>query len=323
MRIRFVDRSRSLQTVAIAALLAFAPVVPALAQNADTSARIQRLENEIQTLSRAIFKGETPPPGAFSSGNEAAQANLQNRLDQIETDMRSITGRIEELGYDVNRLKEMEGRIAALENRAAQQGAVPPAAPSASGMGMSGYQVTPPQPQMPPQGSGAMDNYGMTDPNAPAPAHSPTAGQLGAIETTIDSSGVATATPGTPMGDYEAAYAMLRNQDYASAEVAFDRFIKSNPDNALVPNAMYWLGETYYVRNDFEKAARTFAEAYRKYPKGTKAPDNLLKLAMSLAGLGKTQDSCVALGQLKKEYPAGSAPVLTRADQEIARLGCK
>ncbi|MBI2233903.1 MAG: tol-pal system protein YbgF [Micavibrio aeruginosavorus] len=310
--------------MAIVALLVFAPVVPALAQSSDTAARIERLENEIQTLSRAIFKGETPPPGAFSSGNEAAQANLQNRLDQIETDMRSITGRIEELGYDINRLKEMEGRIAALENRAVQQGAVPSATPSASsGMGMAAYQVTPPQLQMQPQGGGAMDNYGMTDPNAPAPAHSPTAGQLGAIETTIDSSGVATATPGTPMGDYEAAYAMLRNQDYASAEIAFDKFIKDNPDNTLVPNALYWLGETYYVRNDFEKAARTFAEAYRKYPKGAKAPDNLLKLAMSLAGLGKTQDACVALGQLKKEYPAGSAPVLTRADQEIARLGCK
>lgn len=319
MRIRFVDRSRSLQTVAIAALLVFAPVVPALAQSSDTAARIERLENEIQTLSRAIFKGETPPPGAFSSGNEAAQANLQNRLDQIETDMRSITGRIEELGYDINRLKEMEGRIAALENRAMQQGSVAPATSASSGMGMGAYQVTPPQPQ----GSGAMDNYGMTDPNAPAPAHSPTAGHLGAIETTIDSSGVATATPGTPMGDYEAAYAMLRNQDYASAEIAFDKFIKDNPDNTLVSNALYWLGETYYVRNDFEKAARTFAEAYRKYPKGTKAPDNLLKLAMSLAGLGKTQDACVALGQLKKEYPAGSAPVLTRADQEIVRLGCK
>ncbi len=53
-----------------------------------------------------------------------------------------------------------------------------------------------------------------------------------------------------------------------------------------------------------------------------KAPDNLLKLAMALAGQGKTKDACVALGQLKKEYPAGAAPVLTRGDQEIERLNC-
>jgi len=43
---------------------------------------------------------------------------------------------------------------------------------------------------------------------------------------------------------------------------------------------------------------------------------------MALAGQGKTKDACVALGQLKKEYPAGAAPVLTRGDQEIERLKC-
>ena len=152
------------------------------------------------------------------------------------------------------------------------------------------------------------------DPNAPASATSaPSMGQLGSMSSTPDS----------PTAAYETAFTMLRNQDYDGAQMAFDSFIKANPGHALIPNAMYWLGETYYVRNDFEKAVHIFAESYQKYPKGTKAPDNLLKLALSLNGMGKTADACVALAQLKKEYPAGAAPVLTRADQESAKLGCK
>lgn len=317
MRIRF-EGMKILQTVAITALLAFAPLAPASAQNSDTNARMQRIENEIQTLSRAIFKGETPPPGFGAGGSDVTQANMLVRLDQIENDLRTITGKIEEQSYELGRLKDLEGRLMALENRNVPMsgGGIQPYA----GVGMSNQTVTPgqtttrviTQPGIEiPEDTG----FGMQDPNAPATTATAPTGQLGQM----GASG--TADPVTV--SYEAAYAMLRNQDYPGAEIAFSQFIKAHPDHALVPNAMYWLGETHYVRGDFQKAAFVFAESYQKYPKGAKAPDNLLKLGMALAGMGKVQDACVALGQLKKEYPAGSVPVLTRGEQERSRLGCK
>ncbi len=76
------------------------------------------------------------------------------------------------------------------------------------------------------------------------------------------------------------------------------------------------------MRNDYEHAARIFAEAYQKYPKGAKGPDNLLKLALSLAGLGKKDDACLTLKQLKKQYSSGSVPVLALADKEARKLDC-
>ena len=327
MNIR-LNRSRFLQTVGFAALLAFASIHPAFAQNTDLNARMKRIENEIDTLSRAIFKGETPPPGSFS-GNDTANAELQNRLTQIQMDMQSLTGKIEEQSYELNRLKDLESRVMALENRA-------PGMAATQNMGGGGsYANAPVIPQAPahnpyahptpaPKESVALDeDFSLEgDPNAPAPANAPTAGQLGTIRETIDQSGNVVALPKTPTEAYEAAYAMLQNQNYSGAQIAFEQFIKDNPGNALTPNAMYWLGETYYVRNQFSEATRIFAEAYQKYPKGAKAPDNLLKLAMALNGQGKTKDACIALAQLKKEYPAGAAPVLTRADQEIERLKC-
>jgi tol-pal system protein YbgF len=321
MRIRF-DRARFLQTGVLAALLAFAAINPAFAQNSDVSARISRIENEIDTLSRAIFKGETPPPGAFSGGG--ASADVENRLSQIQMDLQTLTGKLEEQTYELNRLKDIEARVMALESR--PQAAGIDTGYSGTGMatattsGSPSYtysNTTVPQPDVP-----VDEGFTVPDPDAPAPANSPTAGHLGSIVTTVDQGGNEIAMPGSPTGDYEAAFTLLRNQDYAAAQVAFDSFIKKNPGNGLVPNAMYWLGETYYVRNQFPEATRVFAEAYQKYPKGAKAPDNLLKLAMALAGQGKTKDACVALGQLKKEYPAGAAPVLTRGDQEIERLNC-
>ena len=90
----------------------------------------------------------------------------------------------------------------------------------------------------------------------------------------------------------------------------------------MAPNALYWLGETFYVRKDYDKAARAFAEAYQKYPNGPKGADNLLKLGMSLAGKGEKDSACVALAQLRKEYPKGPEPVLKRGESEMATLGC-
>ena len=91
----------------------------------------------------------------------------------------------------------------------------------------------------------------------------------------------------------------------------------------LAANAKYWLGETYYVRGEFKKSARIFAEGFQSFPESAKAPDILLKLGMSLAGMDKQREACVALSQVAIKFPAGNDPVLQRADQEMEKLGCQ
>ncbi|MBP9868596.1 MAG: tetratricopeptide repeat protein, partial [Alphaproteobacteria bacterium] len=90
----------------------------------------------------------------------------------------------------------------------------------------------------------------------------------------------------------------------------------------LAANATYWLAECHYAQGQYDKAARIFAESYKKYPKGPKVADSLLKMGMSLGGLGKTKEACVTLQQLKKEFPSGQTTALRRAEQEMTRLGC-
>ena len=104
--------------------------------------------------------------------------------------------------------------------------------------------------------------------------------------------------------------------------MALRAFINQHPDNPLAGNAKYWLGETYYVRQDFQQAAVTFAEAYQEFPNNSKAPDNLLKLGMSLAALGRKSDACGTYAEVLKRYPEAAVTVTRRTKQERQRLTC-
>lgn len=126
-----------------------------------------------------------------------------------------------------------------------------------------------------------------------------------------------------PNSIYQQAFSLLRDKNYDEAEKYFRNFLSSFPDHNLVQNAKYWLGETYYVRDDFERAARLFAEGYQRFPEGSKAPDNLLKLGLSLGHLGNKTDACLTLAQIRRKFSRGAGAVLERAEQEMADMGCK
>jgi tol-pal system protein YbgF len=126
----------------------------------------------------------------------------------------------------------------------------------------------------------------------------------------------------TPQEQYDRAFDILRKADYAEAEKAFKAFIDKNPKDKLTDNAKYWYGETLYVQNKYDTAAVAFVDAYQQNPKGTKAPDSLLKLALSLSSLNKTPDACATLNELKTKYPNASASVRSRASEEATKLKC-
>src|SRR3546814_14657630 len=94
-------------------------------------------------------------------------------------------------------------------------------------------------------------------------------------------------------------------------------------DLPLAGNAQYWLGETFYVRQQYEQASAAFLTGYQNYPKGAKASDSLLKLGMSLAALKKNPEPCAALGQLSKQFPEAPPHVQEAAHRESDTFGCK
>ena len=128
---------------------------------------------------------------------------------------------------------------------------------------------------------------------------------------------------GTPKQQYEFAFDFLKRQDYPKAESALRDFLKRHPKDPLAGNAQYWLGETYYVRGDFQQAAVEFMAGYQNHPKTNKGPDNLLKLGMSMSKLNQTPGACTALSRIGKDYPDAPDQVLKQAQAERVKLKCK
>jgi len=77
--------------------------------------------------------------------------------------------------------------------------------------------------------------------------------------------------------EYEQALAVLREGRYAEAAQAFNGFLASYPGSSYADNASYWLGETYYVTRDFDRALATFQGLTENYPNSPKASDSYLK----------------------------------------------
>ena len=91
----------------------------------------------------------------------------------------------------------------------------------------------------------------------------------------------------SPEKQYEFATSFLKVGDYSTAERAFREFVQANPEHKLAGNAQYWYAETFRIRQLYTDAASAYLEGYQKYPKGEKAPINLLKLGISMVQIGE------------------------------------
>ena len=122
---------------------------------------------------------------------------------------------------------------------------------------------------------------------------------------------------------YEFAVSFMKVGDYETAEFALREFIDKNKDHDLAGSAQYWYGETFRIRQLYSDAATAYLDGYQNYPKSKKAPDNLLKLGITMVQLGEKDQGCKMISGLKKEYPKASKSVLQKAQYEQKKFKCK
>jgi tol-pal system protein YbgF len=212
---------------------------------------------------------------------------VEDRLNQLQQSITVLTGQIEQLQYRNRQLQEqMEKMQADYEFRLDQL----------EKGGKGGPRPSSPAPQ---EGLG------------PAAGSSPPAGP----------------TPSAPAGAtgdqlYHEAFKKLQDGDYAGAEKGFKAFLQANRHHALAGNAQYWLGETYYARRDYPNAMTAFAEGYKTYKTSAKGPDNLLKLGVTLAQMGRKSDACAMFAKFNQDYPKATDLQKRRVDQERRKNGC-
>ena len=127
----------------------------------------------------------------------------------------------------------------------------------------------------------------------------------------------------TPDKQYEFATSFLKVGDYSTAERAFREFVISNPEHNLAGNAQYWYAETFRIRQLYTDAASAYLEGYQKYPKGEKAPINLLKLGVSMVQIGEKDQGCKMINGVEKQYPKANQSVIQKAKYESQKFECK
>ena len=219
-----------------------------------------------------------------------AIANQERRLRGLEDAVRAVNGQVEE---NRHLLEQLHSELKRLEDLLATSQIPPIADPPVS------EERTEPHVGAPP----------IVNPTAPAP-----------VQDTPTDPGV------TQLSDeetsYKKAYELLSNADYAGAEAAFLDFIKKYPNSTLTDNAYYWLGESHYVREQYEDAAARFARGFQMAPDSQKAPDMLLKLGMSLTVLSNFEDACATFERLVQDYPDALERMRPRVDRARARARC-
>ena len=127
----------------------------------------------------------------------------------------------------------------------------------------------------------------------------------------------------SPEKQYEFATSFLKVGDYSTAERAFREFVISNSDHELAGSAQYWYAETFRIRQLYTDAASAYLEGYKKYPKGKKAPINLLKLGVSMVQIGEKDQGCKMINGVEIQYPNANQSVIQKAKYESQKFECE
>jgi tol-pal system protein YbgF len=284
---------------------------------------VEQLEEQLVDLQvvigtlESLARGTTAPvaggrqPGSAGAAISAADAG---RLDSIETQIRALAAQLEQVQEQV---RALGGRGGALSG--------PPAASVAGEPGPGPAPPGRPQLDAPPPRTERTGFGAVTV--APDEGRKDEIGRI--LEPSAQGSQVAAAGPPggapaevSPKQLYETAYGYLLQRDYGAAEAAFDDFLRRHPNDPLAGNAQYWLGESLYVRGQYRAAAGAFLKGYQTYSKSAKAPENLLKLAMSLNKLGQKDAACSSFQELATKFPSAPPHVKTTAQAERQRAGC-
>ncbi|HET6490450.1 MAG TPA: tol-pal system protein YbgF [Syntrophales bacterium] len=116
-----------------------------------------------------------------------------------------------------------------------------------------------------------------------------------------------------PKDAYNACYKVFKDGQYAKAREQFQKFLKQYPKTAYSDNAQYWIGETWYVEEKYEKAIVEYEKVIKGFPTGDAVPYALLKQGMSFQKLGDKASAKIVYQQIVKKYPQTNQAKVARA----------
>ena len=305
------------------------------ADNHNIYETLEIIKNDLKTLERAVYSGSIE---LQTSTNDSSVSNLdQNsedvltrhllKLSEVEDQFRELTNKFEEINFKLDKLSTRVSKIQAdnqirfqdIDNNISSGNVGNTENQLSSKPKTDEQKVLPGSSQ--PQDLGTI-SYKDTETNE-------TSQQIQSVDTTAS---ILTETFQSeekilpqdlnPVEQYEFATSFLKVGDYSTAERAFREFVISNPDHELAGSAQYWYAETFRIRQLYTDAASAYLEGYQKYPKGKKAPINLLKLGVSMVQIGEKDQGCKMINGVELQYPNANQSVIQKAKYESKKFEC-
>lgn len=249
---------------------------PALAQS-DVELRLRSLEARIPDVDRM--------EELERKVNKQSDIGLAQDIQELNEEMRSLRGRIEELAYELERRKEqqkqlyldLDKRLSQIEEQAPSGGPTARRAPAAN------------EPDVPDRDEGFLVKR--PEPTEPTPAE---------------------------QEDYMRAFELLKTGQYEDSAAAFERFLADYPDSSYSDNAYYWLGEANYVSRNYNASLGAFQKLTRNFPRSSKVPDALVKIGYIYYEQDKHQEARRVLQGVMREFPDDNAAQL--AQKRLERM---
>ena len=301
----------------------------AFADNHNIYETLELIQKNIKTLEKAVYSG------SIEINNESGSSSILNdnsedvltkhllKLSEIENQFQELTNRFEEINFKLDKLSNRLSKVQA-DNQIRFQDIEGSITSGDFSNKISKNKLNENDNILPgssePQDLGSV-SYKDTETNE-------TSQKIQSVETTAS---IVTESfqaeekilPNeAPTKQYEFATSFLKVGDYPTAERAFREFVLSNPDHELAGNAQYWYAETFRIRQLYTDAASAYLEGYQKYPKGKKAPINLLKLGISMVQIGEKDQGCKMINGVEKQYPKANQSVIQKAKYESKKFEC-
>ncbi len=300
------------------------------ADNHNIYETIELIQKDIKTLEKAIYSGsiEIDSKSLNSTSLDANAEDVLTRhllkLSEIENQFQQLTNRFEEINFKLDKLSNRLSKVQA-DNQIRFQDIENTITTGESLNNFTKKESNENDEILP--GSSTPQDLGSI--SYKDTASTETSQQIQSVETTAS---VVTETfqaeekilPNVdPNKQYEFATSFLKVGDYPTAERAFREFVLENPEHELAGNAQYWYAETFRIRQLYTDAASAYLEGYQKYPKGEKAPINLLKLGVSMVQIGEKDQGCKMINGVEEQYPKANQSVIQKAKYESQKFECK
>ena len=292
---------------------------------------IDQLQKDIKTLEKAVYSGSIE---LNSDSSVNLNSNLDNnsedvltrhllKLSEIENQFQELTNKFEEINFKLDKLSNRMSKVQAdnqirfqdLENVVSSDSTTNKLTKKTNN---EQTEVLPGSSQ--PQDLGSISYKDTATNETSQKTNSVDSTALVVTETFQAEEKILPNE--SPDKQYQFATSFLKVGDYSTAERAFREFVDTNPEHNLAGNAQYWYAETFRIRQLYTDAASAYLEGYQRYPKGEKAPINLLKLGVSMVQIGEKDQGCKMINGVEEQYPEANQSVIQKAKYESQKFEC-